>query len=164
MKRRKKQTANAKIKNAKALSYYGIQFKSRLELYMYKKLKAANIKFGYENHTFQLLDKFTYGGDSMELLRKKGEKCFDWQNPNIRGMTYTPDFCNLKNNWIIECKGFANDVFPLKWKLFKKYMNENHPGFTLYMPRNQKHIDIVVEHIKQNDKRRTTIKRPKRSV
>ena len=149
--KRTKLSPNKKIKNAKALSYYGIQFKSRLELYTYKKLKEANIKFVYEQHTFPLLEKFEYKGKSMELFKQKGVKHFDWQNPLVRGITYTPDFANLKHKWIIECKGFANDVFPLKWKMFKKYMSENHPGFTLYMPRNQKQIDIVIQHIKERE-------------
>jgi len=154
MKKRLKIRKNSKVRNATPLKYYGIQFKSRLELYTYKKLRDANIKFGYENHTFQLIDKFTYDGKSMELFKKKGQKQFDWLNPNIRGMTYTPDFCNLRRKWIIECKGFATDSFKLKWKIFKRYMTKNHPGFTLYVPRNQKQVDIVVQHIKDNNGKR----------
>jgi len=108
--KRKPKTGNVKIRNAQKLIYDNITFQSKLEVYTYKKLKEAEIQFGYENHTFQLLDKFNYEGKSMELFRNKNEKVFDWQRPLVRGMTYTPDFCNLKRKWIIECKGFANDV------------------------------------------------------
>ncbi len=154
--RRKKpnNSAGGKVRNAQRLKYYGIQFKSKLELYTYKKLKEANLKFSYEKETFTLIDKFDYEGRSMELFKRHGVKTFDWQRPHVRGMTYTPDFTSMRNNWIIECKGHPNDAFPIKWKMFKQYMNNTHPGFTLYMPRNHKHVDIVVQHIKDNDKRR----------
>jgi len=151
--RKNKSNVKQKIRNAQALSYYGIQFKSKLELYTYKKLKEANIRFGYEKHKFELLEKFDYNGKSMEMFKRNGVKIFDWQRPHVRSMSYLPDFADLRNKWIIECKGHPNDAFPIKWKMFKKYMNENHPGFTLYMPRNQKQVDITVQHIKDNDKK-----------
>ena len=140
--------AKQKVRNATPKKYYGIEFKSKLELYTYKKLKEAGIKSYYEKFTFPLVEKFEYNGRSMELFKRGGVKTFDWQRPHIRGMTYTPDFVNMKDKWVIECKGHPNNLFPVKWKLFKQYMNEHHPGFTLYMPRNQKHIDFVVKHIK----------------
>ena len=146
--KRKKQPINKKVRNAQRLTYYGIEFKSKLEVYTYKKLKEAKLKFQYEEHTFPLLEKFDYEGQSMELFKRQGVKTFDWQRPHVRGMTYTPDFVNMREKWVIECKGHPNETFPVKWKMFKHYMNEHHPGFILYMPRNQKHIDIVVKHIK----------------
>lgn len=152
------------IRNAQPMLYYGIQFKSKLELYTYKKLKEANIKFSYEEHKFELLPKFIYQGKSMELLTRKGVKTFDWQSENVRGITYLPDFVDLRGKWVIECKGYPNLAFPLKWKMFKQYMNENHPGFTLYMPRNQKQVDIAIQHIKDNGKSRTIRRSTKRST
>jgi len=135
-----KKSKRQKVRNAQRLSYYGIQFKSKLELYTYKKLKEANLRVNYEKETFTLIDKFDYAGRSMELFKRQGVKTFDWQRPHIRGMTYTPDFTDMRGKWIIECKGHPNDAFPIKWKMFKQYLNKNHPGFTLYMPRNHKHI------------------------
>ena len=38
-------------------------------------------------------------------------------------ITYTPDFV-INNNIIVECKGFSDQKFPLKWKMFKKQMIE----------------------------------------
>lgn len=90
---------------AKEVSYYGIKFKSKLELYTYKQLKQANIKFEYEGQTFILLDKFDFINKSMELFKQKGIKVFDWQRNLIRSITYTPDFINMNSGWIIECKG-----------------------------------------------------------
>lgn len=137
---------------AKEVSYYGIKFKSKLELYTYKKLKEVDIKFTYEGKTFILLDKFDFINKSMELFKQKNIKVFDWQRELIRGITYTPDFSNLKSGWIIECKGHPNDAFPLKWKLFKYYLTKNNMKIDLFMPRNQKQVTIVVNYIKENYK------------
>ena len=50
--------------------------------------------------------------------------------------------------FIIETKGRANESFPMRWKMFKKYINKNHLPVTLYKPQNQKECDKVVELIK----------------
>ena len=50
----------------------------------------------------------------------------------VRAMTYTPDFVDPNNKWIIEVKGYANDVFPLKWKLFKVKPKKQNPDFVDY--------------------------------
>ena len=42
---------------------------------------------------------------------------------------------------------FKNESFPLRWKMFKKYVNENLKHVTLYKPQNQKECDKVVELI-----------------
>ena len=60
---------------------------------------------------------------------------------------YTPDF--VSDSFIIECKGRANESFPLRWKMFKKYVNDNLKHVTLYKPQNQKECDKVIELIKK---------------
>ena len=63
-------------------------------------------------------------------------------------MTYTPDFVGDK--WIIETKGNPNDAFPLRWKLFKKYLVDHDLIYDLYVPRNHKQIDETIKQIKEN--------------
>ena len=50
----------------------------------------------------------------------------NWQvsTKKIIDITYTPDFCFDYNNLfvIIEAKGIENDVFPIKKKMFRKYL------------------------------------------
>ena len=58
---------------------------------------------------------------------------------------YTPDF--VSDTFIIECKGRANESFPLRWKMFKKHVKEHIPHVTLYKPQNQKDCDEVVKLI-----------------
>ena len=63
----------------------------------------------------------------------------------ILPIKYTPDF--IGDGFIIECKGRANESFPIRWKLFKKFINTRYPHVTLYKPQNQKECDMVIELI-----------------
>jgi hypothetical protein len=141
-------TANRKIKNAQCLIVDGQSFRSKLEVYCYQRLKEENIEFEYESTKFNLLPDFKYEQESFESYKKKGIWGFGSRSKNIRGITYCPDFLNLKNGWIIECKGYPNDVWSTKWKLFKYMITKNNIVVDLYLPKNQKHIDECIELIK----------------
>jgi hypothetical protein len=140
-----------KIRNANPLIIDNIRFKSKLEVYCYKRLKEEKIEFKYEEYTFDLMTTFKFNSSSIEMNKTKGKKDFKESTNNIRAITYTPDFVNLEQKWIIECKGYPNDAFPLKWKLFKRYLVDKNIKITLYVPRNQKHIDEVIQLIKNNN-------------
>ena len=134
-KRKKKDKRTIK---ADSSEYDGIKFRSKLEVYCYKKLKENNIKAEYESTTFTILDKFTYNEES------------------IRQMTYTPDF--VGKDFIIECKGFANFSFPLRWKIFKSYLFRNKFKFDLYLPHNHKEVDETIIRIKERQNEKKTKK------
>ena len=69
----------------------------------------------------------------------------------ILNIKYTPDF--IGKDFIIECKGRANESFPLRWKMFKKLLTANRLGpFTLYKPQNQKECEETVNLILKNQK------------
>ena len=147
MKKRKyvKRKGRTKVKNAKKSTYDGKHFQSNLELYCYKQLEEAKIPVEYEQHTFTIFPatvypQACYEGTSKKLYNK-GSK--------IRPITYTPDFVDPDGKFIIETKGYANESFPLRWKLFKKHLKENNHHYVLFMPRNKKQVDEVVELIKQ---------------
>ena len=53
---KKTKPTNKKSRNATASSLGDIEFKSKLELYTYKKLLENNIEADYEKHTFILQD------------------------------------------------------------------------------------------------------------
>lgn len=145
-----KRIQNKKVRNATVISFDGIVFKSKLELYCYKKLKEANIEFTYEGIKFEIIPAFIFTNNSFELLRKGKEKVFKEQSNKIRPITYTPDF--VGNNWVIETKGNPNETFPIKWKLFKYYLTITEQNYDLFVPRNQKQIDQTIEIIKQNER------------
>ena len=53
----------------------------------------------------------------------------------------------IGDGFIIECKGRANESFPIRWKLFKKVVNIEHPHVIIYKPQNHKECDKTVELI-----------------
>jgi len=123
----------------------GIQFASGLEAYMYNALKMFKIKAEYEGKTFTLIDEFKFNNEAYERCangrgeyKNRGEK-------KIQNIKYTPDF--IGDGFIIECKGRANESFPIRWKMFKRYVQLNLPEITLYKPQNQKECDETVKLI-----------------
>ena len=126
----------------------GITFASGLEKYMYKVLKEHDIKAQYESHTFELVSSFQFPNKSFER-QSNGKGGFeDRGNKKILNLKYTPDF--IGRDFIIETKGRANESFPLRWKLFKKWMHDNNDTRTLYKPQNQPECDKTVQLILQN--------------
>ena len=135
---------------SKKVTFDGIQFASGLEKYMYKALKSAKIKAIYEGATFVLQEDFKFETDSYERQANgKGEMGNRGQK-KIQHIKYTPDF--VSSSFIIECKGRANESFPIRWKMFKKYVNDNLKHVILYKPQNQKECDKVVELIIKKNK------------
>ena len=126
----------------------GITFASGLEKYMYLALKKAKIKADYEGETFTLIDGFEFNVDCIERQSNGKGEFKDRGNKKILPIKYTPDFVN--ENFIIECKGRANESFPMRWKLFKRMINISRPYVTLYKPQNQKECDRVIELITKN--------------
>lgn len=110
---------NKKIINATPTEFGGIQFKSKSEKMMYKCLIDNGFNPLYEYKTFILMKGFK----PSNTYFYNGE-C---DNTKLRDITYTPDFYIEYKGYIvlIEVKGFTNDVFPVKKKLFRAYMEEN---------------------------------------
>ena len=126
----------------------GITFASGLEKYMYQALKKAKIKADYEGRTYTLIDGFEFKTSSYERQSNGKGDFVDRGNKKILPIKYTPDF--ISDKFIIECKGRANESFPIRWKLFKKFINRNYPHVTLYKPQNQKECDQVINLITKN--------------
>lgn len=120
---------NKKIKNATKVEIDGIKFRSKLEAFTYKKLKEANIDAEYEMHRYELLPKFKY------------------LDENIRAITYLPDF--VGNGFVIECKGFANDAWANREKLFKYYLSKYEPNTKFYLVKNQKQVIELINTLKE---------------
>jgi len=130
---------------AKKVSFDGIQFASGLERYMYQALKKAKIKSKYEGKTYEIQEGFMFNVDSYERQANGKGDMVNRGQKKILNIKYTPDF--ISDSFIIECKGRANESFPIRWKMFKKYVKERIPHVTLYKPQNQKECDKVVELI-----------------
>jgi len=135
---------------AKKVVCDGIQFASGLERYMYLALKKAKIKSVYEGQTYVLQDGFEFTNDCYEKQSNGKGELKNRGNKKILNIKYTPDF--ISDDFIIECKGRANESFPLRWKMFKDYVKRNLSGVTLYKPQNQKDCDEVIKLILKNRK------------
>ena len=135
---------------SKKVIYDGITFASGLEKYMYQALKRAKIKVKYEGETYILMKGFDFECDSYERQSNGKGQFVNRGNKKIQPIKYTPDF--IGNGFIIETKGRANESFPIRWKLFKKFINDWQPCVTLYKPQNQKECDQVIELLTNKNK------------
>lgn len=113
---------NRKVLNATPIEVDGIQMKSKIEKSIYLALKDLGITPQYEGETFiywkELVPKtFFYDRNSKRQLRLNMKK--------LRNMKYTPDFVFMYEGIkvIIEVKGWENDAFPIRKKLFRGYLD-----------------------------------------
>ena len=134
------------VKVSKKVTVDGIKFASGLEAYMYKALKKARIKAQYEQRSFELIPPFEFKNLSYERQSNGKGDMVNRGNKKVLAIKYTPDFEG--KNFIIECKGRANESFPIRWKLFKRYVADNLPDITLYKPQRQSECDEVIKLIK----------------
>ena len=124
---------------AKKVMYNGITFASGLEKYMYIALCKAKIKAKYEGETYTVFEGFEFDNDSFEKQSNGKGEFVNRGCKKILSVRYTPDF--IADDFIIECKGRANESFPIRWKMFKKYVNWKMKHVTLYKPENQNECD-----------------------
>ena len=129
-KTKKSKSTNKKVRNATPTEYDGIKFRSKLEVYTYKKLRESNIYTKYEQNRYEIIPAFTFMG-------KK-----------IRAMTYLPDF--VGEDYILECKGYPNDAWPLREKIFKYYLFLTNSKKKFYVLHSQKEVDEFIKEYESN--------------
>lgn len=113
---------NRKILNATPVtSDTGIQMKSKAELMVYRTLMSRGIVPIYEGETFTYWKGMKptipfYDISKDRRLRRNMKKLID--------MKYTPDFVFMYRGTkvIIEVKGFENDQFSIRKKMFRRYL------------------------------------------
>ena len=112
---------NRRILNATPFTYNGINFRSKTEVMVYKTLLEQGFSPKYEEETFcywegrrPTVPFYDLGRDRHLHLNMK----------KLVGSHYTPDFTFMYGDTkiIIEVKGYANDIYPLKRKLFRAYL------------------------------------------
>ena len=162
---------NKKIRNATEAKVRGITFKSQTEKMIYRTLRDKDITPEYEKHTFVLWDGFKpitpfYDQETdkqletrmqAEGITKKVPKMLVPKTATIVGIRYTPDFHFVKEGvdiWI-EVKGIENDVFYIKKKMFRMYLDNlyEHSGrrsmfFEVYTKRQMlQALQIIDEYV-----------------
>lgn len=121
---------NKKIKGATSLTVGDITFKSKSEASVYKHLLQAGFEPVYEGMKFVIWEGFK---PTVPFYTRRGKSTYLNDKKTI-DITYTPDFTFMYNGKliIIEVKGFENDVFPYKFKMFRKLLEkEPYKGNTL---------------------------------
>lgn len=125
---------------------YGIQFDSLLELDIYEEFLSRGIELE-RGEPIKIINAssspiFCYSNDNKKFELKK-------DTSSIRRIEYTPDF-TLKVHFIakeknggkslegdfnvyIEAKGFANETFRYRWKLFKQWIVEHDPTARIFL-------------------------------
>lgn len=141
-------TENKKIINASPLEYDGISFKSKLEKMAYQTLKEQGFPVLYEPKKFIIWEGFRpnvpfYNKDvSTRMLKMDRKKVID--------ISYTPDLMFEYNNHliIIEMKGFENNTYPLKKKIFRKWLESNYPNSIYFEIFTKKQLLQAIDIIK----------------
>lgn len=137
---------NKKIKNATAKVYDGISFKSLFEVATYKVLTECGFCPRYETEKYVIVKGFV---PTIPFYTKdKNTRMLKSEMGKVRDITYTPDFTFDYKDYkiVIECKGFENDVFPLKKKLFRKYL-ESFKNYMFFEVFNQRQLKQSIEII-----------------
>ena len=103
-----------------------------------------------EGKTYEIQEGFVFDVDSYERQSNGKGDMVNRGQKKVLNIKYTPDF--ISDSFIIECKGRANESFPIRWKMFKEYVNKHLKHVILYKPQNQKECDEVIKLIltKQN--------------
>lgn len=139
---------NKKIINASPLEYDGISFKSKLEKMAYQTLKEQGFPVLYEPKKFIIWEGFRpnvpfYNKDvSTRMLKMDSKKVID--------ISYTPDLMFEYNNHliIIEMKGFENNTYPLKKKIFRKWLESNYSNSIYFEIFTKKQLLQAIDIIK----------------
>lgn len=150
MERRQQHSAeNHRVQNATPTDYENIHFKSKLEVMVYRTLKEHGFNPQYESTKYAIMEGFKptvpfYTRDKATRLLKLNSK-------KVINSTYTPDFTFEHNGYtvIVEVKGFLQDSYMIKRKLFRKYLEEHNPKSIYFEVYTKKQllqaIDIINE-------------------
>lgn len=141
---------NKKIKNAEKEEFNGIKFKSKIEAMVFKSLLQLGFNPEYEAHKFVLIDGFAptvpfYKADKDGVVKNNTKK--------IINITYTPDISFVTKDGttvIIEVKGFSNDTYPIKEKLFRALLEKEYPNYIFAFIKNKKQLLQLIDIIKSN--------------
>ncbi len=114
-------TENRRILNATPTTVDGIEMKSKAEVMIYKALKEFGFSPLYEEETFTYFKGFYPTVPFYDLSKTRHNKL---NMKKLISMKYTPDFVFDYNGIkvIIEVKGWSNDQYPMRKKLFRAYL------------------------------------------
>ena len=123
-----------RVRSANPMEYNGIQFKSQLEVMTYKTLMQEGLNPEYEKHPYLIWEGFipTIPFYTKNTLKRKDKRCTPLSRNTmmahkpVNGIVYMPDFYfeYEGKKVLIEVKGFETEIFKMKFKMFRKYLEE----------------------------------------
>lgn len=143
---------NKKIINATPVLSNGQTYKSKLEEWTHKRLKVEGFDAKYEELKYVLseateLEKVQFYKVAKD--RKSLKKILTKSSGLLKALTYTPDFTFLYKGYLViyDVKGFHNDTYPIKRKLFLKYLEEQseHKKIIFFEPSNHSEVEQSIE-------------------
>lgn len=124
-------TENKKIKGAVSVQLDNIVFKSKLERSCFIKLANSGLPFSYESEKIVIWEGKRLTNVQYYLPNPRNRKELRIVTRPLISITYTPDFVIRTGNIVayVDAKGYANDVYPLKKKMFLKFLEEKHDNY-----------------------------------
>lgn len=145
---------NKRIKGAHSVEFDNIKFKSALECSCYKKLKESGLEFYYESERLVIWEGLKLQKTKL-YIPNKIHRVLEEYNKKLLNITYTPDFIVIKDNYKIyfDVKGKENDVYPIKRKMFLKYLEEKQDNwiYIFFEPHNVRQMIQAIDYIKNID-------------
>lgn len=152
---------NYRVRGATVTEINGIKFKSRLEASCYKVLSDAGFQeVKYEPERYILMNSFRL--NKVSYLRPKtlspGKYSSDMyhQERPVMLITYTPDFLisvpigEATHHFFFDVKGKENDTYPIKKKIFLKYLESISSDINIYHfiePHSVKQVKQAITYI-----------------
>ena len=142
----KKRTKTPKRRSAKKKNLG--RYASGLEKYCADQLKEYGLAFDYEEHQFELMERFRYPNKYFKMT-SKGKEMADRTGSVILPITYKPDFVGRDHDWITETKGYlpSHHDFPMRWKLFLGHLVANEANTIVFLAKNSGQVDRALSLI-----------------
>lgn len=150
-------SVNKKIKNATEVQDSGIKFKSKLEKRVYDILIENGFSPQYEPKTHCMVEPFELEipvyvkKTKSQLIKEPVGKLVNKLGSKVRGITYTPDFYFTHKGYdiYIEVKGFENDVYYLKKKLFLWHIQKENKKSVFCEVHTLLHLEEVISYLNE---------------
>ena len=142
--KRKTRTPKRRSAKKKQLGRYA----SSIEKYCADQLKEYGLAFDYEEHQFELMEKFRFPNKYFKMTAK-GKDMMDKTGSVVLPITYKPDFVGRGHKWIIETKGYlpSHHDFPMRWKLFLRHLVAIDSEYIVFLAKNSGQVDQAIQEI-----------------
>lgn len=152
---------NKKVKNASKCTYDNIHFKSELERDSYIALSAGGFNPQYEPQTFHIWRGRNFSVPCYDVYMNRKLKKRVWGENHYKPLDikYTPDFIftitnssGVEKMIVLEVKGYPNDRYSYVKKMFRQYLEDNHPNSMFFEVHNKKQLKAAIEIINNEKK------------